>query len=179
MASGGFKTPLPFLPFSFGGGSIVPVNPVPTIPITANTLVSQLNIRGENNRVRDPGLTDRDFVKVLKLNAPRMFEALQNNADITDQRLRNLSEAFSFVGLVKDPAGNTTIVGATFTVRAGNQTFQLANGRLSYGVANTPPNDDDIQDNHVTAYIDEVANQLIFRFRYSDGTLKTGTVALV
>lgn len=178
MAAGGFRSPYPFY-FSGGGGTVTPVNPVPTIPITANSLVSQLNIRGENNRIRDPNLNERDFVKVLKLNAPRMFEALQNNSDITDQRLRNLSEAFSFVGLVKDPAGNTTIVGATFTVRAGNQTFQLANGRMSYGVANTPPNDDDIQDSHITAYLDEVGDQLIFRVRYSDGTLKTGTIALV
>ncbi len=178
MAAGGFRSPYPFY-FSAGGGTLVPVNPIPTIPITANSLVAQLNIRGENNRVRDPNLNDRDFIKVLKLNAPRMFEALQNNADITDQRLRNLSEAFSFVGLVKDPAGNTTIVGATFTVRAGNQTFQLANGRMSYGVANTPPNDDDIQDSHVTAYLDELGNNLVFRVRYSDGTLKTGTVPLV
>ncbi len=178
MALGAYRSPLP-IPFSGGGGTVIPVNPVPTIPITANSLVSQLNIRGENNRIRDPNLNERDFIKMLKLNAPRMFEALQNNSDITDQRLRNLSEAFSFVGLVKDPAGNTTIVGATFTVRAGNQTFQLANGRMSYGVANTPPNDDDIQDNHITAYLDELGNQLIFRVRYSDGTLKTGTIALV
>lgn len=174
----GFSNPFPW-PFGAGGGTIVPVNPVPVVPIGPNSLVSQLNIRGENNRVRDPNLTERDFVKVLKLNAPRMFEALQNNADITDQRLRNLSEAFSFVGLVKDPAGNTTIVGATFTVRAGNQTFSLANGRMSYGVADTPPNDQDIPNGHMTAYLDETGDQIIFRVRYSDGTLKTGTIALV
>lgn len=178
MALGGFRSPYPFY-FSGGGGSIIPVNPVPVVPIGPNSLVSQLNIRGETNRIRNPNLDSYNFVQTLKENVPKVFEALQNNSDITDQRLRNLSEAFSFVGLVKDPAGNTTIVGATFTVRAGNQTFSLANGRMSYGVADTPPNDQDIPNGHMTAYLDEVGNSLIFRVRYSDGTLKTGTVALV
>lgn len=41
------------------------------------------------------------------------------------------------------------------------------------------PSDALIDEGAYTAYFDEVADELIFRARYSDGTLKTGVVALV
>tara|TARA_R110000824_G_scaffold102100_7_gene242291 strand:+ start:3173 stop:3382 length:210 start_codon:yes stop_codon:yes gene_type:complete len=40
------------------------------------------------------------------------------------------------------------------------------------------PTDADIDNNEVVLHIDEVGNTLSVRLRYSDGTLKTGTVAL-
>jgi len=40
------------------------------------------------------------------------------------------------------------------------------------------PEDADIEDGELVLHIDEGGNTLSVRLRYSDGTLKTGTVAL-
>lgn len=51
--------------------------------------------------------------------------------------------------------------------------------RLFYGVPNSAPTDGDLGNSMVTAYLDQAGNALKFRVRYSDATLKTGSVALV
>jgi hypothetical protein len=50
--------------------------------------------------------------------------------------------------------------------------------RLLFGVPNSAPTDADISNNFCTAYLDEAGNKLKFRVRYSDGSYKTGEVAL-
>jgi hypothetical protein len=51
-------------------------------------------------------------------------------------------------------------------------------GRVFQAVPNAAPTDADLQNSEVTQYVDQAANTLNFRVKYSDGTLKSGTVAL-
>jgi hypothetical protein len=53
------------------------------------------------------------------------------------------------------------------------------NGYVGLGAPNAAPTDGDIPNSQIFFYLDEGANQLKVRVRYSSGTLKTGTVALV
>ena len=52
-------------------------------------------------------------------------------------------------------------------------------GTLCQGVPNSAPTDANIGSSEMTAYVDQTAHTLLFRVKYSDGTLKLGTVALV
>lgn len=52
-------------------------------------------------------------------------------------------------------------------------------GRIFYAIPNSAPTDADIPNNFMSVWIDEAANNLIFRTRDSGGALQTGTVALV
>ncbi len=183
MAIGGFKSALP-LPFAVGGGTIVPVSAGASTPVIGRDLVSLLNIRKEIQKLRE-GPDAIDFPTKPKRasdfgrNLAQALNALQEYSNTTDRRLRQLALQQNNVGVSRDPGGNLAFSCATFAVRAGNQNFLLANGRMLYGVANTPPIDNDIPNGHVTAYLDELGNSLIFRVKYSDGTVKSGTVALV
>jgi hypothetical protein len=47
------------------------------------------------------------------------------------------------------------------------------------GIPKIAPTDANIPPNHCFIWLNEGANLLTFRVRYSNGTLKTGTVALV
>jgi len=49
---------------------------------------------------------------------------------------------------------------------------------LGIAVPNAAPTDGDIPNGYVVPYLDESGNLLKFRVRYSDGTLKTGSIAL-
>ncbi len=51
--------------------------------------------------------------------------------------------------------------------------------RLFVSVPNSAPVDGDIPNSFMTMRLDQAANQLLFRVRYSDGTLHTGTVNLI
>lgn len=53
-----------------------------------------------------------------------------------------------------------------------------ADSRMFFGTPNSAPTDGDIGNGFVTAYLDQTLNILNFRVRYSDGTLKTGSIAL-
>lgn len=56
---------------------------------------------------------------------------------------------------------------------------QLANGGAPVGAKNTAPVDADIPKGAIVFYLDEAGNNLKVRVKYSNGTLKTATVALV
>lgn len=58
--------------------------------------------------------------------------------------------------------------------------FKLhVNGRVAQGVPITAPLDDSLSNGQMSIYLNENANLLLFRVKYSDGSLKLGTVALV
>ena len=61
-----------------------------------------------------------------------------------------------------------------------NFDFDVAGGkRVGLGAPSSAPTDADLDNGQMSAWLDEVGNLLTIRVRYSDGTLKTGTVALV
>lgn len=53
------------------------------------------------------------------------------------------------------------------------------NGRVALVAPNAAPTDAQIANGQVSVYVDQTAHNLLFRVKYSDGTLKLGTVALV
>lgn len=61
----------------------------------------------------------------------------------------------------------------------GNTKFSIQNtGRAFVTTPNSANTDSDLANNQITFYLDETNNNLKVRVKYSDGTLKTGTVAL-
>jgi len=178
--AGGFRSLLPFgiRGLILGGGIITPVNPLVGVPTRPRTVISGLDIRGEIQRVRvaSPGSFTLQEVRLILTKA---LDALQANADIQDERFRQLAGTLNSVGVVRDPSGNVIFTGNTFTVRAGSEQFTLALGGMLFGLPNTPPNDGLIPQNHGQCYIDEGTDELKIRVRYADGTLKTATIPLV
>ena len=61
---------------------------------------------------------------------------------------------------------------------AGATTRNKFEGRVFQGAPNSAPSDADLGNGQITAYLNQAGNALTFRVRYSDTTLKTGTVAL-
>lgn len=53
-----------------------------------------------------------------------------------------------------------------------------SSGRIQYAAPNSAPTDADIAINQVSPYLDQTGNLLKFRVRYSDGSYKTGSIAL-
>ncbi len=51
-------------------------------------------------------------------------------------------------------------------------------GRSFIGAPNSAPADSDLDKGMISFHLDEAANKLRMRVRYSDGTLKTGSVNL-
>lgn len=81
--------------------------------------------------------------------------------------------------LIRTEDGTTHVLGDFTGIATTTPRFALhVNGRLAYGVPNSAPTDGDLSNGQLSAYVDESGNNLIFRVKYSDGTLKTGTVAL-
>lgn len=83
----------------------------------------------------------------------------------------------------------TGAVNGDIVLRADTGAIRLANGNTVTGlklkssyvhlkVQNAAPTDADIENGNAVAYLDQTNNQLLVRVRYSDGTLKTGTIAL-
>ncbi len=185
MPLGGFRSPLP-LPFALGGGTIVPVQTGAATPVTGRDLVSLLNISKEMQQLRE-GVKQSDIrgssqftgTSEFGRNVFQALNAVQVASHTTDRRLRNLATSLNSTGLIKDPAGNIVFSGSSFVVRAGNATFAITNGYMLFPVNNTPPEDSLIPNGHAVGYLDETADELLFRVRYSDGTLKTGIVTLV
>jgi hypothetical protein len=60
-----------------------------------------------------------------------------------------------------------------------DQIMQIAGSRILQKAPASAPTDADIPNSYVSFWLDEGANLLTVRVRYSGGTLKTGTVALV
>lgn len=180
MPQGGFRSFIPFgiRALMLAGGTITPVLPFSGGTASNRTVISGLDIRSEIQRlkVESPG---SNSPKAIRLDLARALEAIQANADIQDQRFRQLAKSLNTIGLVRDPSGNIVFSGATFTVRAGSEQFTLALGGMLFGLPNAVPNDALIPQNHGTLYIDEITNELKVRVRYSDGTMKTATIALV
>ncbi len=178
MATAGFRTLLPRIPaFMLGAGTIVPTPAFASSAVANRTLVSGMMIRGEIQRLRvENAATD---AKETKLVLAKALDSVQTHADDTDQRLRKLSTNLNSLGLTRDPGGNIVMAGATFTVRAGQEVFSLINNGMQFGVPSVAPNDALIPNGHAQAWVDQPGNALKFRVRYNDGTLKTGTVALV
>ncbi len=165
--AGSFSTPLPFIPFSFGGGTTPPVIPVPRPVVGNRNLVSQLNIRRE--------------IGVIRLMSPATavaLAAIQDNANSVDDRLRRLSSSLNSVGLSRDPAGNVVVQGATFSVHLPLQTFAMAGRGSIIGLSPTAPTDDSLPNSSIGLWVGELSDTLTFRVRYSDGTLKTATLPL-
>ncbi len=52
------------------------------------------------------------------------------------------------------------------------------NKEVFVSALSSAPTDDEIRNNEIVLYIDEVANKLMVRLKYSNGTLKDGEVAL-
>ncbi len=188
--AGGFRSYIaPFrFGMSLGGGTIIPVQVGAATPVTGRDLVSGLNIRKEAQQLRE-GISYDDLPdkpggihKATSGFGRNLFQALnaiQAHVDTIDKRIRNISQSLNSTGLTRDPAGNIDFAGATFAVRAGNQNFLLANGVMLYGLSDAIPNDGDIPNGHIVGYLDPIGNQLVFRVRYPDGTLKVGLVALI
>lgn len=178
--AGGFRTILPFgvWGLTLSGGVITPVNPLTSLTTRPRTVLSGLDIRGETQRLRvgSPGSLTLQEIRLILTKA---LDALQANADIQDERFRQLALSLNSVGIVRDPSGNIVFSANTFTVRAGGEVFSLSLGGMLFGLPNVAPNDSLIPANHGTMYIDEVADELKVRVKYSDGTLKTATIALV
>jgi hypothetical protein len=61
---------------------------------------------------------------------------------------------------------------------AGATSKNKLEGRLFQGTPNSAPTDSHLGNGQISAYLDEAANKIKWRARYSDGTLKTGEVAL-
>ena len=63
-------------------------------------------------------------------------------------------------------------------------TFSQDDAFITYGLRaylhapNTAPTDADLKNSSISFWLDETNDALTFRVKYSDGTLKTGTVAL-
>ena len=63
-------------------------------------------------------------------------------------------------------------------------TFSQDDAFITYGLRpfmsapNSAPTDSDLKNGQVSFWLDETSNDLVFRVKYSDGTLKTGRVAL-
>jgi len=51
-------------------------------------------------------------------------------------------------------------------------------GRVFEGTPNSPPTDAHLDNGMISAYLDQSGNKIKWRAKYSDGTLKTGEVAL-
>lgn len=179
MPTAGFRTLLPRTPaFMLGAGTVVPAPAFSSsAPATNRTIVSGMMIRGEIQRLRVEN--DATDAKQTKLVLAKALDSVQTHADDTDQRLRKLSTNLNSLGLTRDPGGNIVMAGATFTVRAGQEVFSLANGGMQFGLPNVAPNDALIPNGHGQAWVDEIGNTLKIRVRYSTGVLKTATIALV
>lgn len=75
-------------------------------------------------------------------------------------------------------AGNrVNLTAVTDILFAAPKTF--LGTRIIGGVPATAPSDSDLANSRISMYLDEVGNTLKFRVRYSNGTLKLGSIALV
>jgi hypothetical protein len=71
------------------------------------------------------------------------------------------------------------LVLSTWLIGVETEVLRLkSSGRIQYGVPNSAPTDGDIANNQVSAYLDEAGALLKFRVRQSDGSYKTGQVAI-
>ena len=75
---------------------------------------------------------------------------------------------------INSSASDTPLVGGDF-----NSRDVWLNGRVHQNAPADAPADGDLNNGQVSFYLDEVTHNLKIRVKYSDGTLKTGTVALV
>ena len=75
---------------------------------------------------------------------------------------------------------DTHVIGVALSdvVFAQDSAFVTYGLRAYLHAPNTAPDDADLKSGSVSFWLDESSNLLTFRCKYSDGTLKTGTVAL-
>lgn len=99
-----------------------------------------------------------------------------NNTDLTGTAARNA--LFGRNSLV---SGDGNVV---FCEAASQESFTQSDAFYIYGyrpfmsAPNSAPTDSEIKNGVVSFWLNESSNELTFRVRYSDATLKTGTVAL-
>jgi len=73
---------------------------------------------------------------------------------------------------------NTTIGTTNYALYSDSVADNVLKGRLFVSTPDSAPTDATLFSNSVSAYLDEAANKLHFRAKYSDNSLKTGEVAL-
>jgi hypothetical protein len=170
----GFRSILPYRGLlSLSGGTIVPVAPLPSSPVSQRDLVSLLDIRSHAQRIEGDkklGPTAAVIAKALRL--------VQDDAFSTNERLRRLSGSLNSVGLTRDASGNVVIQASTLTVKLPLQTLSLSNQNAILAAppaapSSAPPT------SSLTWWVNEGTDELVFQVTYSTGVVKTGTINLV
>lgn len=167
IAYAAFRAIFPHIPsFMFGGGTIVPVAPLSTTAVRAKGITSQLDIHRQISQIRNKG--DQNLASALT--------NLQDHANTSDQRLRDVSGSLNSLGLAKDPGGNILIKSTTFTVALPLQTFAITNRSVVQSAPPAAPPDSILSPSSLTMWFDELTNTLTIRIRKSDGTYVTKTL---
>ncbi len=163
----GFRSILPFrLAMTLGGGTIIPVAPVSTTAVKSRGIVSQLDIRRQITQIRNAG----------NQNLALALTGVQDYANTTDQRLREVSGSLNSIGLTRDPGGNVVIKSSTFTVSLPLQSFALSNQSVVQSAPPVAPPDSILGTSSLTIWLDENTDTLTIRIRKSDGSYITKTL---
>lgn len=99
---------------------------------------------------------------------------------VGDPGYASFGEANASVPAIRQEGEATAVGGSSValeTIAAGN--VLVANSLLGLVSPNEAPTDADLGNGFLTFYLNQAGNQLLVRVRYSNGTLKTATVALV
>jgi hypothetical protein len=145
--------------------------------------VPNLSIRGDDANHQYAGIRNRADSDGLYLNYPAAGPALATEGatpiDIAIGSPGGLPTRYHrFTTTTFEPTTDNVISLGTLTKRFKGLFLKGAT-RAFIGAPASAPTDADLNNEQVTMYLNEAGNLLTFRVRYSDGTLKTGTVALV
>jgi hypothetical protein len=158
-----------------------------TRPTASNNfyIYGDLLFRAASHNIKDD-LNNRTFWTVSNAGA-LTINAIDNGITLTyntNARVTCSSTGVQIGGTAGDfnVYSNTLFVDRVDTrvgIGTNDPKFKL-HGTVStcVGVLNAAPTDTDIGNGQCVIWVDQTGNTLTFRVRYSDGTLKTGTVAL-